>query len=99
MKNLNWKPRSDLIRIKTEQTLAEKYKIIKKFNYSDFILTLENDNKRRLEAYKNKKPFMVPVQYSEEFYYAYLYKNMVIKLKDILANEVFSSTILIQRFL
>jgi hypothetical protein len=78
-----------LIRIKTEQKLAEKYKIIKTFNYSDFILTLEKDNKRRLEAFKNKKPVYGKVQYPQEFYYRYLYNNMVIKLKDSLAKEVF----------
>lgn len=79
-----------LIRIKTEQALAEKFKIIKKFDYSDFIVTLEDENKRRLEAYKNKKPLYGPVRYSEDFYYAYLYRNMIIKLKDTLANEVFT---------
>jgi len=81
-----------LIRIKTEQWLAEKYKIIQKFNYSDFILNLEQENKRRLNAVKNKKPVYGPVQYSEEFYYNYLYNNMVIKLKNILGSEVFNFT-------
>lgn len=81
-----------LIRIKTEQWLAEKYKIIQKFNYSDFILNLEQENIRRFNAVKNKKPVYGPVQYSEEFYYSYLYNNMVIKLKDILGNQVFKFT-------
>lgn len=81
-----------LVRIRIEQDLAKKYNIIKNFSYSDFIINLERENKQRLDAMKNKRPIYGPVQYSAEFYYAYLYNNMVIKLKDILGKEVFTFT-------
>jgi hypothetical protein len=89
IEKLKLETEKQLKRIKTEQALAEKYKIIKKFDYSDFIMTLEHENKIRLEAFKNKKTLYGLVGYPEEFYYAYLYSNMVIKLKDTLAKEVF----------
>jgi len=81
-----------IIRVKTEQELAEKHKIINKFSYSEFTITLKQENKRRLDALKNKKPIYGPVQYPEKFYYGYLYNNMVIQLKDILGKEVFTFT-------
>lgn len=70
--------------------MAEKYKIIKKIDYSDFIMTLEHENKRRLEAFKYKNPLYGLVLYPTEFYYAYLHRNMVIILKDTLAKKVFT---------
>jgi hypothetical protein len=79
-----------LNRIKTEQDLAMKYLKTKKFNYSEFINNLKVENKRRRDSLKNKKPVYGPVQYSEEFYYGYLYNNMVIKLKEFMGKEVFA---------
>lgn len=81
-----------LIRIKVEQELAEQYRIIKKFNYSDLKYNLKQENKRRIKAVDNKQVIYGPVQYSEEFYYGYLHNNMILALKEILGKEVFNFT-------
>ena len=47
------------------------------------------ENSRRLAAKKSGKIIYGPVQYSEEVYYNYLFSNMVNKLKEYLATNVF----------
>ncbi|NQU88233.1 MAG: hypothetical protein HQ541_20995 [Mariniphaga sp.] len=81
-----------LIRIKIEQELAEQYRIIKKFDYSDFKHNLKQENNRRIKAVENKQVIYGPVQYSEEFYYGYLHNNMVLVLEEVMGKEVFTFT-------
>lgn len=69
-----------------------QYRIIKKFNYSDFKHNLKQENNRRIKAVENKQVIYGPMQYSEEFYYGYLHNNMVLTLEEFMGKEVFNFT-------
>lgn len=80
-----------VIQKEKEQSAALYLKLLQS-DFSEFNIQLKKENKRRMDAIKNKKPVYGPVLYSEEMYYAYLHNNMEIQLKEFLGKEVFTFT-------
>jgi hypothetical protein len=81
-----------LVLIKVQQISAKKAGIVTDISYGGFLKALEAENERRLIAKSSGKVIYGPVQYTEEVYYNYLFSNMVNRLKEYLANEMFPIT-------
>jgi hypothetical protein len=81
-----------LVKIKVQQIRAKKAGIVTDISYSGFLASLKTENDRRLNAKNSGKVIYGPVQYTEEVYYNYLFSNMVNRLKDYLAEQVFRLT-------
>jgi len=79
-----------LIRIKIEQILAREKGIIDDISYSAFLKSFENENTMRKEFAKDNKIIYGAINYNEQEYFAYIYSNMIKKLKDYLKNNEFT---------
>lgn len=78
-----------LVSIKIQQILAKDCGIINAINYTDFLISLDVENKRRHEAKETGTVIFGPIQYSTEVFFDYTFSNMVIKLKDHLTTSQF----------
>lgn len=78
-----------LVRIKIEHMLAQKLGLIHDISYEAFLEDLKNENERRKVMVSKGQPIYGPVQFKESTYFSYTYSNMLIKLKERLAqNEI-----------
>ncbi|MEI7980239.1 MAG: metallophosphoesterase [Bacteroidota bacterium] len=78
-----------LVSMKLQQITARNLGLTGDISYKGFLLGLENENRRRLDAKNKGKVIFGPVQYSEEVYYDYLFSNLVIALKKKMNDSVF----------
>jgi hypothetical protein len=79
-----------LAKIKIQQMEARKLGLIRDISYPGFLKLWENENKRRLEARRDKIVIYGPVQYSEDVYYSYVFTNMANQLKSALGEKDFA---------
>ena len=79
-----------LVKIKIQQIQAKKWGIMPDISYIGFLMMLEKENKKRLEAKNRNEVIYGPVQYTEEVYYNYIFTNMVNQLKSRLERDVFN---------
>lgn len=89
---LKEKTLEELIRIKAEQILFNKYGLMADTSYSAFRKALEAENKRREIAISKGEPIYGPVHYDERIYYDYLHGNRRAELKRILSKTDLSVT-------
>jgi hypothetical protein len=75
-----------LVRIKIEQSLAKKNGIMKDIRYSAFLRSLTEENKQRKEKLINNQVIYGPEQYNELDYFRYVHSNMLVQLKQKLAQ-------------
>ena len=78
---------NEALRIKIQQILAKQKGIVQDISYQGFLINLKKENTRRKEAVKQGRPVFGPVLYDESGYYSYLFENMVIRLKEVLAGS------------
>jgi hypothetical protein len=78
---------NECVTIKVQQILAKQKGIIRDISYQGFLEVLKQENLRRKEAVQQGRPIYGPRQYDESGYYYYLFENMVIRLKDVLAEN------------
>jgi hypothetical protein len=76
-----------IISIKTQQVLAQHYGMLEDLNYQSFLDALSKENGRRQKALATNQVVYGPRQYDESGYYHYLFSNMVIQLKRVLAEK------------
>lgn len=74
---------------KTQQVVAMNLGLVSDISYEQFLVGLQKENKRRLEAKKQNQVIFGPVQYSEKVYFDYLFSNLVIQIKKELAKTKF----------
>jgi len=79
---LKQKALEKLKKIKVEQIVLKKYKIIQDTSYNGFLKDFKAENKRRSKALEEKEPIYGPKQYKERAYYSILQGNRVEKLKN-----------------
>jgi len=71
-----------LVRIKVIQELSSEMKITQPFSYTDFIAHWKNDNNERKKNHGAGQVVYGPVKTNIQEYYAYLFTNLEIRLKD-----------------
>ncbi|OCT15345.1 hypothetical protein A8709_14745 [Paenibacillus pectinilyticus] len=79
----------ELIHRKVTQLEGKKRGIIRSISYSDFLVDLDQENKRRMEAIANKQAIYGPGQYTEQTYYSEQSNKLIHALKDDLAKHDF----------
>jgi hypothetical protein len=77
----------ELKSVKIQQLLAIENGLLDDSSYATFSNQLTQENARREKAVANKQVIYGPVQYEEWGYYNYLFSNLVIKLKQVLARK------------
>ena len=75
---------------KIQQQLAQKMGLITDISYKSFYRELISENNRRKKAVSNHQIIYGPVQFSEVNYYDYLFSNLILKLKKVLAKDSFN---------
>ena len=75
---------------KIQQQLAQKLGLITDISYKSFYRELISENNRRKKAVSNHQIIYGPVQFSEVNYYDYLFSNLILKLKKVLAKDSFN---------
>ena len=78
-----------LVKIKVQQIAAKTLGIMTDISYAGFLLKLEKENIKRLEAKSRNEVIYGPVQYTEDVYFNYLFTNMVNQVKNKLEQNVF----------
>ncbi|GGI45593.1 chaperone SurA [Paenibacillus marchantiophytorum] len=86
---LKEKALQELIHVKVIQIEGKKRGFIPSALYSDFVVDLEKENERRMDAIANKQVIYGPRQYNEQTYYAEIVNNLNHRLKDDLAEHHF----------
>ncbi|UKS24096.1 peptidyl-prolyl cis-trans isomerase [Paenibacillus sp. HWE-109] len=86
---LKEKALQELIHVKVTQIEGKKRGFIPSTRYSDFLVDLEKENERRMDAIANKQVIYGPRQYNEQTYYAEIVNNLSHRLKDDLAEHHF----------
>jgi hypothetical protein len=77
----------ELTHVKIQQLLSKENGLLEDVSYSSFLDNLSRENERRKEAVRKKQVIYGPKKYDEWGYYNYLFSNLVIKLKEKLAQE------------
>jgi hypothetical protein len=77
------------ILIKLQQQLAKKLGLVNDISYSRFETDFNAENKRRSLALQQKEVFYGPARLTEENYYNYKFSNLVIAIKNRLAEKEF----------
>lgn len=80
------KTMDECVRIKLQQILARQKGLIQDISYTAFLKDLDAENKRRKKAVENGKALYGPIRYTESEYFNYVFSNMIIKLKEKLAE-------------
>jgi len=75
---------------KIQQQLAQKLGLTTDISYKSFYRELISENNRRKKAVSNHQIIYGPVQFSEVNYYDYLFSNLILKLKKVLAKDSFN---------
>ena len=79
----------ECIRIKIQQILASENGIIQDISYEIFLKNLQLENKRRKNASESKQVIYGPKEMTELTYFNYVFSNMIIRLKNQLADKQF----------
>jgi len=77
----------EIVRIKTQQQLAQQHGILVDTSYAAFSSKLQQENQRRKQMVDQGQVIYGPIQYDEAGYYDYLISNMIIDLKEQLVNN------------
>jgi hypothetical protein len=78
---------NECVKIKVQQILAKQKGIVRDISYRGFLAALKQENLRRKETVKQGRPIYGPRQYGESEYYQYLFENMALRLKEVLAAQ------------
>lgn len=79
----------ELIRVKVIQIEGKKRGMLSSTAYADFLVDLDKENKRRIDAVANNQVIYGPQQYTEQTYYSDQFIKLVQGLKDDLAKHDF----------
>ena len=79
-------------RIKIQQLKAKELGLIEDCSYNRFLIDFKAENARRKSELENHEVIYGPTQFSEENYYNYKFSNLVLQLKQVLAEREFKIT-------
>ncbi len=79
-------------KIKLQELLAKEKGIAQDISYESFIGELTRENQRRLDALAKHEVIYGPQQYDLSTYFNYRFSNMLIRLKDKLAEKELASS-------
>lgn len=82
----------ECISIKIQQALAKKNGLIDDITYDAFLKKLSQENKRRKDAVSKRQVVYGPIQYDENGYFNYVFSNLIMKLKEKLADTEYKPT-------
>lgn len=83
---------TECINTKMQQIIAKKYGIVDDITYSKFLKDLLEENMRRENSVKNNQIIYGPKKYDENSYYIYVFSNLILKLKEKLAESEYKPT-------
>lgn len=76
-----------LTAIKVEQAWAKEKGLIDDLSYSSELKRWKQENERRNQAVRQKKPIYGPIQYDERGFYEYELSNLRIRLKEAVSKQ------------
>ncbi|MCA0757686.1 peptidyl-prolyl cis-trans isomerase [Paenibacillus sp. N4] len=77
----------DSVKIKIRQRIAQEQGVLQNISYEGFIRQLNEENKRRQRAIRNREVIYGPRQYEENAYFEYVLSNTTRSVKNQLMKE------------
>jgi hypothetical protein len=82
----------ECVKIKLQEKLAKEKGILADISQEAFLGGMKAENDRRSKAIKSNQPVYGPKQLDENTYFSYFFNNMIIKLKEKLAEKELKAT-------
>ena len=80
--------RDELTRMRVIQQMAREYGIFGEFDFNALLEEMSKENSSRLQASKNNRPVIGPIEFGERDYYEYRMENLYNVLRDRWGRQV-----------